>query len=108
MCFTAAPGSHLPECSHCLHFIVFDCNETNEGECLPSERGELTGMGTLKPSGSTTCPLVLSPFMLSEVFSNALFYVITTTQGSSYWEVAEKAMKLTSKEGRTLNWATKT
>lgn len=56
---------------------------------------DLTGIGTLKFSGSTTRPLVLSPLILSEVFSNALFYVIKTTQRSRYWEVIEKAKKLT-------------
>lgn len=88
----AALGSHTSECFHC---ILLRCNKINKGECFPNYRRELTGIGTLKLSCSTTHPLVLSPLILPEVFSNALFYVITTAQPSRYWEVIEKAKKLT-------------
>lgn len=87
----------LPKCFHCLYFILFGCNKTNEGRCFSSYRGKLTGMGTLNSPGSITCPVMLSPFIFCwSIFQCIILYNHNNAgKWSDYWEVIKKTKKLT-------------
>lgn len=76
---TTDPGSNL----HFIAFILYHLITIN--------KWELTGLGTLKTSGATTCSTTchLAFYAFWGAFQ-CIFYVTTTTPCISYWTVMRK------------------